>query len=373
MRIEKNPLFRNLALITFVALAIISTALIYSHHNCSTHSIGSSRTRAARSRHMHTYTPKTLTPVVSDKFSKCPPLKSTAVRFANERKFSLRENSETAIGNGLLAASCKSQGFDYTLVLPYFDNRAMDWYSQAFNAIVGEGPAPLCGYGWDHNLHVFKNDPCALIVDIGANVGLSMCPYLSRNYRVLAFEPIRANLEMLRTNVWINGWDIESVGIVSAGVSNYSGQATIFMPLGNEDNSALGSANVATLNVQHSDVSMMKIDLISMDDYFDSADSSLIDTVQLFKIDAQGHELPILQGMKKILSSGARRFALFVEVSDTLQLAAGHDPKDIEKYMLNLGWKPFCSRGNMLEPGSSCDDVIFLHESRMAEAQVAFP
>ena len=63
----------------------------------------------------------------------------------------------------------------------------------------------------------------------------------------------------------------------------------------------------------------------------DSADSSLVDTVELFKIDAQGHELPILHGMKKILSSGARRFALFVEVSDMLQLAAGHDPKDIEK------------------------------------------
>ena len=123
---------------------------------------------------------------------------------------------------------------------------------------------------------------------------------------------------------------------------------------------------MSTLNEQHSDVSMIKIDPISMDDYFDSADSSLIDTVQLFKIDAQGHELPILQGMKKILSSGARLFALFVEVSDTLQLAAGHDPKNIEKCMLSLGWKPFCSRGNMLEPGSSCDDIIFLHEGNIA-------
>jgi len=363
----KKISFKTLAFIAVVSLAIVSTVFMYLHFH------GSTKTDAAQLRQPHEpvrrYTPRTLTPVDSNTFSKCPPLTSTGIRFANDRKFSLRENSETAIGNGLVAASCRLQGWDYTLALPYFDSRAMDWYTQAFNAVIGKGTAPMCGYGWDPKLLMFKSDPCALIVDIGANIGLTMCPYLSRKYRVLAFEPIPANLEMLRTNVWINGWDMESIGIVSAGVSNYSGQATIFSPLGYEDNSALGSANIATLNVHQSDFSMMKIHIISVDDYFDSAHSSLIGTVQLFKIDAQGHELPILQGMKKILSSGARRFVLFVEVNLKLQRAAGHNAKDIENYMLSLGWKPFCSRRNVIVPGSSCGDVIFIHESRLAEAQ----
>jgi FkbM family methyltransferase len=372
--------FGNLALIAVVVLATISTVLIYFDTNCSqstvvAHSNGSSRTLAARSRHTNRYTPRKLTPVVSNQSSKCPPLKSTAIPgFANDRKFSLRENDETApIGYGLLAASCKPQGWDYTLVLPFYDSRGMDWYTQGFNAIIGKGPAPLCGYNFDPVLLMFKIRPCALIVDIGANMGLSICPYLSRNYRVLAFEPIPKNLNMLRTNVWINGWDTESVGVVSAGVSDHSGQATIFSPVSGEDNSALASESVANMNVHTSKVSKIMIDIISMDDYFDSADSSLIDTVLLFKIDAQGHELQILQGMKKILSSGTRRFALFIEVDSAMQLAAGHDPKDIEKYLLSLDWKPFCSSGNKLQPGNSCYDIIFIHQSRIAEIQTTFP
>jgi hypothetical protein len=73
---------------------------------------------------------------------------------------------------------------------------------------------------------------------------------------------------------------------------------------------------------------------------------------------------------EKILSSGAPHFALSVEVTGKLQVAAGRDPKEIETYILSLGWKPFCSRRYTLEPGSSCPGVTFIHESRIAEVQM---
>lgn len=63
--------------------------------------------------------------------------------------------------------------------------------------------------------------------------------------------------------------------------------------------------------------------------------------MRLIKIDVQGHELPVLRGMEKILSTGARQFVLSVEVDHGLQVAAGHGAKDVENYMLSLGWKVY--------------------------------
>jgi FkbM family methyltransferase len=300
-------------------------------------------------------------------FGTCPPLHSTSIRFANSQKYSIKEISETVMGTGFVAASCKSQGWDYSFVYPRWDPRANQWLSQAFKSVVGDGPAPLCGYGWDQKLRdLFKTDECDLILDIGANVGLSVCPALSKKYRVLAFEPIPVNVELLRTNLWLNGWDVDQVGLVAAGVSSSSGNASIFAPIGQEDNSALASAHVATLNTGGSAASIF-IDLVSIDEYFDSANSTLRDKVRFIKIDVQGHELPVLKGMKRMLSSGHRRFALIVEVDTQLQAAAGYGPKDIENYMLGLGWNAFC--GSELLPGSSCPDVVFVHESRIDEAR----
>ena len=51
----------------------------------------------------------------SNLFYMCPPLNSTAIPFANADTFSLRRISEHAFGNGIIAASCKPQGWDYTL------------------------------------------------------------------------------------------------------------------------------------------------------------------------------------------------------------------------------------------------------------------
>jgi FkbM family methyltransferase len=304
--------------------------------------------------------------------SNCPSLHSTAIRLANSEKFNLNNISETAIGRGLVAGSCKPSGWEYSLVFPKFDRRGKGWMSEGYKSIMGDGGVPLCGYDWDEKLHhVFTNDPCDLVVDIGANFGLAVLPAVSKNFRVLAFEPIPLNLEVLRTNAWVNGWDVNTIGIVAAGVSESSGSTTIYAPINAEDNSAIGNdASVATRNVGGSAIPI-PIQLVSIDEYFDKAhDSTLVNAVRLIKIDVQGHELPVLRGMEKLLSNGARRFVLSVEVDGGLQQAAGHGLKDVEEYMMSLGWNAFCSRDIEIKPGSDCYDVVFIHESRVPEARM---
>jgi hypothetical protein len=40
---------------------------------------------------------------------------------------------------------------------------------------------------------------------LGADFGLAVLPAVAEQFQVLAFEPIPLNLEVLRTNIWVNG------------------------------------------------------------------------------------------------------------------------------------------------------------------------
>jgi hypothetical protein len=71
------------------------------------------------------------------------------------------------------------------------------------------------------------------IVDIGANEGsYSLC--LGRlaaavNNRILAFEPLPANLELLRRNVTMNGL-ADTIEVVPTAVGSRQGEVTLFVP-----------------------------------------------------------------------------------------------------------------------------------------------
>ncbi len=93
----------------------------------------------------------------SGNFGTCPALQSAAISFANSGKFSLKSISEAAIGRGLVAASCKPSGWDYSLVFPKFDRRGEGWISEGFKSIMGK--CSTLRIDWDEKVHrVFKND-----------------------------------------------------------------------------------------------------------------------------------------------------------------------------------------------------------------------
>lgn len=307
----------------------------------------------------------------ASEFHACHPLYSSVMPLVNSKPYRVVDGSEQVIGKGLVAASCKSAGWNYIFVYPKFDQRWKEWYDGAYKAVLSEGNAPLCGYDWNEPLHsMFVKSKCDLVVDVGGNIGLSVAPAASKGFRILVFEPVPLNIEILHANIWLNGWDVNQVGLVGAGASSSTRNDTIFAPVGREDNTAI-TAEIATANLGGLKTVQIPIKLVSLDDYFDGAHHLLFESISLIKIDTQGHELPVLQGMHKILSSGRREFALSVEIDSKLQKAAGHDPKDIEKYMDSLGWKPFCATATGLTPatttgltpGSSCYDVVFVHSS----------
>jgi FkbM family methyltransferase len=72
----------------------------------------------------------------------------------------------------------------------------------------------------------FGHDP--KIVDVGSNIGLSIAyfKYVYPNAKIIAFEPGRENLVMLRHNIEANGWT--SVDVHGAAASDHDGEITIY-------------------------------------------------------------------------------------------------------------------------------------------------
>lgn len=143
--------------------------------------------------------------------------------------------------------------------------------------------------------------------DVGANFGLHgiTAKLLRPASRVVCFEPSPEMLGRLFRNRALNGLDIEIVG---AALSNRAGfQALSLGPPGNPGMSTLspwtGSTYSGTLVVA-----------VARGD--DLAAGGLVPAPTVIKLDVEGHELPALEGMARILSSPSLKAVVFEDAGD---------------------------------------------------------
>lgn len=161
------------------------------------------------------------------------------------------------------------------------------------------------------------------IFDIGANTGVYALAAKAINAKahVFAFEPVVSITGRLKSNIELNGFDIE---IVPAGVSSSSGEAVMYIPAA--DHSYSASLNVNMLggqdNLVEPIVQTVRIDAFVKDRQLASAD--------LFKIDTEKHEVDVLIGFGDVITQF--RSLVLIEILDQ-QLG-----KRIELFFLDFGY-----------------------------------
>jgi FkbM family methyltransferase len=129
-------------------------------------------------------------------------------------------------------------------------------------------------------------------IDIGAHHGyLSL--FILRNVgsegRVFAFEALQQNSEMLQETMRLN--QIDNIEVVSIAVSSISGSVELF----ESDSSAKNYISDRSFGKESS----VEVASITLDEYFENHYTNSIDLV---KIDVEGHEIEVFSGMKNILS-----------------------------------------------------------------------
>lgn len=139
-------------------------------------------------------------------------------------------------------------------------------------------------------------------IDIGANIGhytKGMSDLVGARGRVIAFEPVADTFSLLAANV--QNYRCQNVTLVNAAASDKTGVTGIAIP---RLTNGLFNYYEATVVSNGDGLPVMTLALDALD---------LPTAVRLVKIDAEGHELSVLKGMRQLLTRD--KPALIVEVS----------------------------------------------------------
>lgn len=195
----------------------------------------------------------------------------------------------TYVGNGRILAELRSGGRAY---LPA-NNRATT-------------PNVLQSGIFEPELQAYiaNNVPIGgTVVDVGANIGLitiALARAVRSPGRVIAFEPVRQNLEFLRHNIETN-WLMNIVEVHEVAASNADGTATMLV---SDDWNSLGSltqdeihltAGYPATNQRSEDVTTARLDTTL----------AHLDRIDLVKIDVEGAEDFVFDGMTDLFTRGA--------------------------------------------------------------------
>jgi FkbM family methyltransferase len=168
--------------------------------------------------------------------------------------------------------------------------------------------------------------PGATVVDVGANIGynaIHAARLAGPRGRVFAVEPTPDNLDVLRRNLAAAALANVVVAPVAAGRA--AGMRKLFV---RGARSAVNSLFADSCYAAVTDV--FEVPVVPLDEL-------VAGTADVVKIDVEGAELDVLEGMPRLLNAGPG--ALIVEWHPKLQSMAGYAPDELPRWLLGRGWR----------------------------------
>ncbi len=162
-------------------------------------------------------------------------------------------------------------------------------------------------------------------IDVGAHYGFFdvLVGLSNPRCKILAIEPVPANVEILRRNLRLNAVDAD---VHQAAVSDVSGQAD-FQVSEASDNSGFVANPAAAV------VGNIKTDVVRLDEFVEDIRSGPV----LIKIDAEGNELKVLGGMQQIVDE-REDVRLVIEFNPRCLEANGTTPETLLARLDQLGF-----------------------------------
>lgn len=186
--------------------------------------------------------------------------------------------------------------------------------------------------------------PGMVVVDIGANIGyysVIAAAHIGEKGRLYSFEPEPVSRSFLEKNVRENGF--KNVQVSELAVSDREGTAKLHISEKNKGNHSIMPLRTRAKQFSH----FTEVPTVRLDSFLKN---NGIGSVDLIKIDVEGAEWLVLQGMPAALRQPA--VTLFVEFfPDTLR-DAGADPAELLTRLMSCGFSIFAMNANKraLEP-----------------------
>ena len=192
----------------------------------------------------------------------------------------------------------------------------------------------------------------SIVVDVGANIGLhtlNMARIVGNTGQVFAFEPDPSNFEILRKNVKINNY--QNIILEEKAVGDKHGRVILYQSDHPGNHRLFPQTKQAKGEVE--------VELTSLDKYF--IDSNLAEKISFIKIDVEGLEFSVLNGMKNILKNNKKIKILFEFVPENI-MEVGFAPIGVLNLLTSIGFKLYCidERAKKLLRVSNNDEILKL-------------
>lgn len=170
---------------------------------------------------------------------------------------------------------------------------------------------------------------CTTIIDVGAHYGFFsiLSAKSNPNTKVFAFEAVQKNAEIFRKNIKENVLD--NVTLIEKAVSDASGWKDFNLTAPSDTGSIV-------VHPQNESIGLQRVQTISIDE----AVSLSKDETVFVKIDVDGHELAVLDGMKKTIQS-VDQLTLIIEFNPKCQIAGGNPPERLLRKLDELGFDTY--------------------------------
>ena len=174
-------------------------------------------------------------------------------------------------------------------------------------------------------------DPGMKVLEVGANIGYYVklvANEIGSEGRILAFEPSRVNMDVLRKNIELSSLE-NIVRVENVAVGEISGTAELFM---------MDKANASSL-IKRTDSALTHVDsemvpVVSIDDYLSSYEFDF----DWFRMDVEGYEFEIVRGMKDSIKRSNPK-GCFIEVHSSLFPELGHSTMEFLELMNSVGFE----------------------------------
>jgi len=203
----------------------------------------------------------------------------------------------------------------------------LEGFTIELNPVAAIDRALILGLAHDEVVseQIRRISPGKTFIDIGANIGYFSLYAASRSIGVYAFEPSPREAERLRRNVALNRFT--SVTVFEQGISRT--KEVLPLHLGMDYNP--GQNSVLEVSASSESVACSFAPLHTF------LSPEQLKDVGLVKIDVEGFELSVLQGMEEVIPH--LTCPVVVEITPAFFAKAGHTAQDVYDFMQSHGYR----------------------------------